>query len=160
MAGAQQMVEMFQNRTIEAAFPTGIWQQEVVGAEALNEELRQAIADMPNEAWHGNVWQSDNNLHEDPRFRKFADLAMAACVDVLKFLRMHVEAVALTGCWANVYKESGAGPYHTHPNNYLSGVYYVDAPAHCGQLKFIDPRPQASLIAPVPRIVVLNCLFV
>jgi len=148
--GAYQVTEMFQNRTIEAAFPTGIWQQEVVGAEALNEDLRKAIAAIPNKSWHGNIWQSDDNLHQDPLFRKFTELAMAACVDVLRFLRMRFEALALTGCWANMYKESGVGPYHTHPNNYLSGVYYVDAPENCGQLKFIDPRPQASLIAPVP----------
>lgn len=144
------MVEMFQNRTIEAAFPTGIWQQEVVGAEALNEELRKAIAEIPNKTWHGNIWQSEDNLHQNPRFRKFTELAIAACVDVLKFLRLHVEGVALTGCWANMYKEAGIGPQHTHPNNYLSGVYYVDAPENCGQLKFIDPRPQAPLIKPLP----------
>ncbi len=141
---------MFQNRTIEAAFPTGIWQQEVVDAAALNVELRQHIAEIPNKIWHGNVWQSEDNLHTDPKFRQFCELAMAACVDVLKFLKMRFEGVVLTGCWANMYRESGVGPYHTHPNNYLSGVYYIDAPKDCGQLKFIDPRPQAALITPTP----------
>lgn len=140
---------MFHNRTIEAAFPTAIWQQEVDDAEVLNEQLRQHIRDIPNKIWHGDVWQSADDLHTDPRFRQFCDLALAACVDILKFLKMRAEGVGLTGCWANMYKSSGVGPYHTHPNNYLSGVYYVDAPEDCGQLKFIDPRPQAALISPV-----------
>ena len=45
---------MFQNRTIEAAFPTGIWQQEVVDAAALNVELRQHIAEIPNKIWRNS----------------------------------------------------------------------------------------------------------
>lgn len=142
---------MFKNRTIEAAFPSGIWQQDVEGAETLNEELRGHIAAIPNKVWIENVWQSEDTLHQRTEFDGFCELALAACHDVLKFMKMDYEDVVLTGCWANMYRKSGIGPHHTHPNNYLSGVYYVDAPADSGQLKFVDPRPQAGMISPQPR---------
>jgi len=37
-------------------------------------------------------------------------------------------------------------PTHNHPNNYLSGVYYVAVPETGSHLVFQDPRP--SLIIP------------
>ena len=142
---------MFKNRTIEAAFPSGIWQQEVEDAEALNAELRRHIAAIPNKIWIENVWQSEDTLHERPEFSRFCGLAIAACHDVLKFLKMEYEDVVLTGCWANMYRKSGVGPHHTHPNNYLSGVYYVAVPEGAGNIEFADPRVQAGVIMPRTR---------
>jgi uncharacterized protein (TIGR02466 family) len=40
---------------------------------------------------------------------------------------------------------------HHHPNNYLSGVYYVAVPTAGSQIIFQDPRGQASMIMPKPR---------
>ena len=37
---------------------------------------------------------------------------------------------------------------HSHPNNYLSGVYYVRVPPGANTINFHDPRPQASIIRP------------
>ena len=37
---------------------------------------------------------------------------------------------------------------HHHPNNYLSGVYYVAIPEGTGKIEFIDPRPRANMIQP------------
>ena len=31
----------------------------------------------------------------------------------------------ITGCWANINPPAAYHPTHNHPNNYLSGVYYV-----------------------------------
>lgn len=41
-----------------------------------------------------------------------------------------------------------AHPVHTHPNNFLSGVYYVQVDAGADTLNFHDPRPQTSLVRP------------
>jgi uncharacterized protein (TIGR02466 family) len=47
----------------------------------------------------------------------------------------------ITGCWANVNPPGSYHPTHAHPNNFLSGVYYVDAPGSGTDLVFQDPRP-------------------
>ena len=64
---------------------------------------------------------------------------------------MEYEGLLITGCWANINGKDGITPYHTHPNNFLSGVYYLAVPENSGDLKFSDPRPQASVVAPKPR---------
>src|SRR5262249_8963257 len=56
-----------------------------------------------------------------------------------------------TGCWANINPPGAYHPMHHHPNNYLSGVYYVAIPASGSQIIFQDPRGQASMIMPQPR---------
>jgi uncharacterized protein (TIGR02466 family) len=40
---------------------------------------------------------------------------------------------------------------HTHPNNYLSGVYYVRTEPGADSIRFVDPRVQARQIAPKVR---------
>jgi hypothetical protein len=45
----------------------------------------------------------------------------------------------ITGCWANVNPPGSYHPTHNHPNNFLSGVYYVDIPG-----KWHGPRLPGS----------------
>lgn len=47
----------------------------------------------------------------------------------------------ITGCWANINPPGSYHPTHNHPNNYLSGVYYVAVPETGSHLLFQDPRP-------------------
>ena len=47
----------------------------------------------------------------------------------------------ITGCWANVNPHGPYHPTHNHPNNFLSGVYYVAVPEVGSHLVFQDPRP-------------------
>ncbi|WP_053064262.1 TIGR02466 family protein [Caballeronia mineralivorans] len=37
---------------------------------------------------------------------------------------------------------------HSHPNNFLSGVYYVQVPLGANMINFHDPRPQTAIIRP------------
>ena len=37
---------------------------------------------------------------------------------------------------------------HSHPNNFLSGVYYLRTPAGADTINFHDPRPQTGVIRP------------
>ena len=37
---------------------------------------------------------------------------------------------------------------HTHPYNYLSGVYYLKVPPKSGNLVFLEPKPQAEVLSP------------
>ncbi|MGH8628692.1 MAG: putative 2OG-Fe(II) oxygenase [Gammaproteobacteria bacterium] len=42
---------------------------------------------------------------------------------------MSLTAKSATGCWANVNGIGASHGVHTHPNNFLSGVYYVQTQA-------------------------------
>ena len=44
---------------------------------------------------------------------------------------------------------TGAGHrMHSHPNNFLSGVYYVQTHEGADSINFHDPRPQTGIIRP------------
>ncbi len=55
---------------------------------------------------------------------------------------------AITGCWANFNPTGGQNSALTHPNNYVSGVYYVRTPAGADAIEFTDPRPGATAFMP------------
>lgn len=57
--------------------------------------------------------------------------------------------------WVNINRQGSYNVVHNHPENHLSGVYYVDIgepdPAHpmSGMFEFHDPRPAAAAM-PLP----------
>ena len=57
--------------------------------------------------------------------------------------------MSITGCWANINPPGAYHPTHNHPNNYLSGVYYVSVPTAGSEILFQDPRP--FMVMPKPR---------
>jgi uncharacterized protein (TIGR02466 family) len=54
----------------------------------------------------------------------------------------------ITGCWANLHSPGAAHRAHSHPNNYLSAVYYVRTWPGADTINFHDPRSQAGVIRP------------
>lgn len=54
----------------------------------------------------------------------------------------------MTGCWANVLARGAAHRAHSHPNNFLSGVYYVRTSPGADTINFHDPRSQTAIIRP------------
>ena len=67
---------------------------------------------------------------------------------ILRFLRIGYDAIEITGCWATVLPKGAGHKAHCHPNNYLSGVYYVRTHMGANTINFHDPRPQAGVIRP------------
>lgn len=134
-------------------FPTLVWKiqlkaelHEAVDAKILGvlESMRRG---MPRLA-PGQGWQSEQTLHE---LEAFGDLV--ACIDkaakrVLRFLRIAYDAFQITGCWANVLAKGATHRIHSHPNNFLSGVYYVRTHPGADTVNFHDPRNQTGIIRP------------
>jgi len=76
-----------------------------------------------------------------------------ACVDhsaagVLRFLHVAHTGFEITGCWVSVNTRGAAHRVHTHPNNFLSCVYYVQTQPGADTINFHDPRIQTSIIRP------------
>lgn len=58
------------------------------------------------------------------------------------------EPVEVTACWATVLARGAAHKLHSHPNNFLSGVYYVCNRPGADGINFHDPRRQTGVIRP------------
>ena len=134
-------------------FPTLVWKLDLEPEvhQAIDAKILAAIAAMrggrPALA-PGQGWQSEQTLHEREEFRELVVSIQQAARSVLRFLRIGYDAVEVTGCWANVLAPGASHKLHSHPNNFLSGAYYVRTHPRADTINFHDPRAQASVIRP------------
>ena len=134
-------------------FPTLVWRAELdepvrraieVNAIAALERMRQELPPLGA----GQGWQSTHNLHELAEFSELIASVRHLAAGVLRFLRLGQPDVEITGCWATVLAPGAAHKLHTHPNNFLSGVYYLRIPAGADTINFHDPRSQTAILRP------------
>ena len=143
---------MFARREVSQLFPSCVWLHELADHQALNEPMAAELAKLREVSGHAlsdqGAWQSRGDLHRQPAFQPLVKCIGAACSGVMEFLRYRVEGFEITDCWANINPPGQAHPIHHHPNNFLSGVYYLQAPKNCGNIVFHDPRLQAIVLLP------------
>jgi uncharacterized protein (TIGR02466 family) len=96
----------------------------------------------------GEKWQTEQELHTLEAFQGLNVFIYAAARGTLGYLRVIYEDFLITGCWANISAPGAGHEAHIHPNNYLSGVYYVQTQGGADSITFQDPRPTAHIIAP------------
>ena len=143
---------MFAQCQIDQLFPTSVWVHVLNDHQALNDGLVEALHGLRQSdtgtASGEASWQSGGDLHGLPAFQPLAKIFGAATEGVLDFLKCQYERSEITDCWANIGQSGQTHQVHTHPNNFLSGVYYVRAPKDCGDIVFQDPRRQAVVLVP------------
>ncbi|MEQ8651731.1 MAG: TIGR02466 family protein [Kiloniellales bacterium] len=144
---------MFETTQAMTLFPTVCWIHDLPAAEAagLNRDLEASIMALlgPNSGVPaGDKWQTSQDLHLRPEFQGLVQLIQAAGQGVVSYLKLAHSAIEITGCWANINPPGMPHSIHTHPNNLISGVYYVKAAPGADQINFYDPRPQARVLAP------------
>ena len=143
-------------KNIVPLFPCVVWTHDLAAEsyQPLNQELAEQInailAPRPEIA-PGHTWQTHPDLHQRPAFATLIGLFNEAVASVLEFLQVEEAAFRITGCWANVNPSGSPHSAHTHPNNYLSGVYYVQTMQGADSITFHDPREEANIIAPRVR---------
>ncbi|AXK39900.1 2OG-Fe(II) oxygenase family protein [Crenobacter cavernae] len=143
----------FETSDVMPMFPSLVWKIQLESNlhEAIDADILLALDGMRQdgpELAPGQGWQSDQDLH---RLKELRDLV--ACIDqaaksILRFLRIGYDAFEITGCWATVLPRGAAHRAHSHPNNFLSGVYYVRTHAGADTINFHDPRNQTGIIRP------------
>ena len=92
-------------------------------------------------------WQSIADLHKMIIYDTLTDKILEYSKNVFDKLELKYDSFKITDMWSNVLKPGETHRPHTHSNNMLSGVYYVDAVETSGII-FTDPRPQAGVIQP------------
>jgi uncharacterized protein (TIGR02466 family) len=147
---------MIEKQEVQELFPTPLWVVDLKAAEAapfnarLKAEIEKIVSPRPKVP-AGSNWQTPQDLHTRPAFADFVKLVEVAARGVARFLQVDQYPRTITGCWANINPPGAYHPTHHHPNNYLSGVYYVAVPPTGSVILFQDPRAQASMIMPKPR---------
>lgn len=145
---------MIEKQEVQELFPTTVWIVDLKAVEAapfnarLKAEIETIISPRPKVP-AGSNWQTPQDLHTRPAFSDFVKLVETAARGVARFLQVDQHPMTITGCWANINPPGAYHPTHNHPNNYLSGVYYVAVPDSGSRIVFQDPRP--SMIMPRPR---------
>ncbi len=136
---------------VQEIFPTPLWTVDLPPADAvafnanLKAEIEKIISPRPKVP-SGSNWQTPQDLHTRPAFADFTAMVEKVALSVAQYLQVEQFPLMITGCWANINPPGSYHPTHNHPNNYLSGVYYVAVPATGSHLLFQDPRP--GLILP------------
>lgn len=142
----------FESSDVVSMFPTLVWKLVPdAGARAdLDRRIRAWIELTRGMAplHPGESWQSDTNLQERDEFSALVALVQWSARGVLRFLQIGEETLVVTGLWVNVNAPGAAHRPHHHPNNFLSGVYYLDVPPGADAILFHDPRPQAQVVRP------------
>ena len=134
-------------------FPTFVWKEHLEReiSQRINDNILNLLADMRRslpELQPGQAWQSDQALHRLDEFRELVSCIDEVATNVLDYVKIGYGAFEITACWANVSAPGGAHPIHSHPNNYLSGVYYVKTQKGADTINFHDPRTQTGIIRP------------
>jgi uncharacterized protein (TIGR02466 family) len=145
---------MFAKSATIPLFATPIWGFDLPpeDAERVNAQLKDHL-----ERWFtprpeipaGETWQTTQDLHEQEAFAPLYPFVDDAIQAAIKALGVDGSGYEITGCWANINPPGSAHRPHSHPNNIVSGVYYVQTIGAEDEIVFHDPRPQAHVIQPV-----------
>jgi uncharacterized protein (TIGR02466 family) len=150
---------MTQKMTVNNIFPTPVWAVDLTPDDTviMNAELMRAIEGLmtPRPVLPPGVnWQTDPTIHRLPQFAGIVRLVEEAARSAVDFLKLQPRDLAVTGMWANVNPPGGRNQWHTHPNNFLASVYYIQTPEDEDRIVFEDPRPQAYVM--MPRVTASN----
>lgn len=134
-------------------FPTCVWKVQLTSAfrQRINSRFLEVINQINpdlDEIPRGGSWQSGQDLHNREEFEDLTSCIHSTAQTVLRFLKIDDNAIEITGCWANVSASGASHAIHSHPNNFLSGTYYVHTHPGADSVNFHDPRPQTGIIRP------------
>ena len=137
-------------------FPTYVWATQLGAAtyEPINRaviSLLDRIREEDPELDTSGQWQTAQDLHRQPELAGLCDAILATARGICDSLTINYGELSITGCWANISRRGYPHRQHIHPNNYLSGAYYVQTAPGADSIAFHDPRPQAGLVVPGAR---------
>ena len=139
---------------VQRIFPTSIFSFDNVLEQEYIDSMKEDIINQSkiNVEQRQSNWQSvkNNKLYELPKYKELGRKALSNSRIYIDELEYIVEDMKLTGMWSNILKSGETHPPHTHSNNFISGVFYVqaennnDTPA----INFLDPRGQTCVLQP------------
>jgi uncharacterized protein (TIGR02466 family) len=134
-------------------FPTLVWKLQIEPAvrDSIDAKVYAALKDMRRGVpplRTGQGWQSGQALHEREDFGELVTCIERGVTSILRFLHIGHDVFQITGCWATVLAKGASHRMHSHPNNFLSGAYYLRTHPGADSINFHDPRRQTGIIRP------------
>ena len=136
---------------LQSLFITPVFIAECKGHDHLIDRLYEIKAKDEKGMPRSNVggWHSHDDLYKDEEFKStVGDILLNAkeCFNHLSVQDKYVPE--MTGLWGMINPPRSRNNVHTHPYNFLSGVYYLKVPPKSGDLVFFEPKPQAEVLSP------------
>ncbi len=140
----------------ESFFPTQIYFKDLKNSEEINAKLIKGITAWKNRDEKGIVrsnslgWHSAVDMHHRKEFNYITKELFKMQREIFDHEGYDVDTEAYCdNMWANVNYKYSHNRNHVHPGALFSGVYYVQAPKHCGRIWFTDPRGEAHCQVPI-----------
>jgi uncharacterized protein (TIGR02466 family) len=136
---------------LQSLFITPVMMTEVTGHGHLIDRLYEIKAQDEKGMPRSNVggWHSNDKLYEDEEFKSTVGDILYKAKECFGHLDVKDTFVPeMTGLWGMINPPGSRNNVHTHPYNYLSGVYYLKVPQNSGNLVFLEPKPQAEVLSP------------
>ena len=139
---------------LQSLFITPVMMTEVTGHGHLVDRLYEIKAKDEKGMPRSNIggWHSHDELYKDEEFKSTVGDILYKAKECFGHLDVQDKYVPeITGLWGMINSPGSRNNVHTHPYNYLSGVYYLKVPQNSGNLVFLEPKPQAEGLSP-PKI--------
>ena len=136
---------------LQSLFITPIMMTEIKGHGHLIDRLYEIKAKDEKGMPRSNVggWHSHDELYKDEEFKSTVGDILYKAKECFGHLDVQEKYVPeMTGLWGIINPPGSRNNVHTHPYNYLSGVYYLKVPQKSGNLVFLNPRPQDEVLSP------------
>jgi uncharacterized protein (TIGR02466 family) len=126
---------------IEPLFPLPVGVFDYPGAEAARAKVVAWLnsADRRYIQNEGNITLEGFQLHREPCMAELVEFFRTAVGIFLEAVGHDVPDFAITQCWLNVNRPGERHHRHHHPNNFVSGVYYLEASPQSGSIAFHRP---------------------
>ena len=92
--------------------------------------------------------QTEDDIHKMSYFKNFKNEIITLNKTILDKLEYEYEDILITSMWGNLLFPSQTHSPHTHSNNFLSGVFYLQSDEISSPIQFFDPRPQTGILTP------------
>mgnify|MGYP006000211759 CR=1 FL=1 len=95
-------------------------------------------------------WQSHKTpkLYENKKYKELGKTTLNLSKTYMNELLYEYDELSLTDMWSNILKPGETHAPHTHSNNFISGVFYLQSNDDSPAIQFLDPRGQTSVITP------------
>ena len=129
------------------------YKDKLIGKPKSNREFNFKILVFPNITYSKDIRKDSYIVVLDNVIRQLNEIRPDIFWTILtpqwlyEFDHDNVEQIEITGMWGNILKPGETHPPHTHSNNFLSGVFYLESDAETGII-FSDPRPAADVLVP------------
>jgi len=145
--------QRFADSDVIPMFPTLVWKLQLSAARytTMNADLLSAVAVLdgrPPVLEPHQAWQSAQDLHCRAAFRELVVSIDRAASATLRQMQVRDRPLEITACWVNILAPGAGHAMHHHPNNFLSGVYYLRTAPGADTINFHDPRNQTGIIRP------------